>query len=342
MTENQTDLLRKTLEEGGIPDVQALQGLDEPSRAVGIALESQAGRHWLRSLSDLDGELADRLLTFDNDFRTARRDRTLERVIDRASLNAVITHQNSIAAGPAASALWGRLSTNHDQLTDVAIAIVTSDDIEAAENTLYLLVLDLLDLWRLGSDTRSQIARAGLTSSKPSIRSLAAEYLHDNDIASLTESTEVLVLDRDERVRGLAWSAGFRVDPETTFNNATDVLGDESAHLPVRRSALAALGVHLQTSDIVELLALFVTHPEERLALDAANLLYRLHRHPTIATAAVQSPHQSVREIGQLLLDPYRGSPAAGGSRPGDPTTSDIFAKMLRQSGGDDESDMPG
>jgi hypothetical protein len=44
-----------------------------------------------------------------------------------------------------------------------------------------------------------------------------------------------------------------------------------------------------------------------------------------------------VRDIAAFLLDPYRGSPAAGGSRPGDPTNSDIFAEMMRQL--DDRSD---
>ena len=39
-----------------------------------------------------------------------------------------------------------------------------------------------------------------------------------------------------------------------------------------------------------------------------------------------------VREIAEALLDPRRGSPAAGGSRPGDPTrTLDIFKALLER-----------
>jgi hypothetical protein len=38
-----------------------------------------------------------------------------------------------------------------------------------------------------------------------------------------------------------------------------------------------------------------------------------------------------VREIANRLMDPYRGSPAAGGSRPGDPLREDPLMKLLRQ-----------
>lgn len=331
MNERQTDLIRETLNEGELPEIESLERVGDPSDAVAIALGSQVGRRWLRSLRDLDTGLADRLLAIECDFRSTHRDRTLELAVSQASLDALIEHRNAIASGPAASAFWGRLASDHAQLVDTAIAIVTSDDAGAAENTLYLLVLDTLNPWSLETRERALIAQSGLTSNEAAIRSLAAEYLFNNDITSLGELEHALVLDSDERVRGLAWSARFRQSPATTFDAATAILGDESAELPVRRSALAALGTHLPTSDVVDLLTFFVAHPEEQLALDAGNLLHRLHRHPTIATAAAQSPHQSVREIGEFLLDPYRGSPAAGGSRPGDPTTSDIFAEMIRQ-----------
>ena len=89
--------------------------------------------------------------------------------------------------------------------------------------------------------------------------------------------------------------------------------------------------------EIVELLAFFVQHPNEELALDAAGLFYNHHRNPVIAEAALLSPHEQVRDIGTRLMDPYRGSPAAGGSRPGDPTGADVFADMLRKLGEESE-----
>ena len=170
-----------------------------------------------------------------------------------------------------------------------------------------------------------------MASADATTRSLAAEFLFNHDTQALAVLAGQLVYDIDERVRALTWSAGFRTIPDETYAMATAIVSDESADVQVRRSALSALGTHLDTSDVVDLLAFFVLHPSEHLALDAANLMYRLHRQPTIATAAAESPHQRVREIGELLLDPYSGSPAAGGSRPGDPTSTDIFAEMIRQ-----------
>jgi hypothetical protein len=52
--------------------------------------------------------------------------------------------------------------------------------------------------------------------------------------------------------------------------------------------------------------------------------------------AAADSRHEPVRELALFLLDPYRGSPAAGGSRPGDPTAGDIFAELARRLEDDD------
>lgn len=331
MSHDEVETLREALERGGAPPFASLSAFDDPERAVELALETPSGRRWLRGLSDLDSQLAGRLLVFESDFRSQRRDSTLKRAVQAASIDALVTHHVAIAAGAAAVELWARLAVTPDRLTEVAISIVSSADSAAAENTLYLLILDIVDPFALDPQQRATIARAGLAAVGATIRSLAAEYLFDNDVAALAESSERLVFDSDERVRGLAWSAGFRIRPGETLDIATEILGNESADLPARRSALAAVGTHLQTSDVVDLLTFFVAHPSEQLALDAGNLLYRLHRHPIIATAAAESPHQSVREIGQFLLDPYRGSPAAGGSRPGDPTTSDIFAEMMRQ-----------
>ena len=82
-------------------------------------------------------------------------------------------------------------------------------------------------------------------------------------------------------------------------------LGQEQLATPLsrrtllRRSALLALGQALPTEQIAPLLALLVAHPEPGLAEDAADLLWRQHRHPLVAQAAARSPHPAVREIGR-------------------------------------------
>ncbi|MEX2314779.1 MAG: hypothetical protein WD628_03610, partial [Thermomicrobiales bacterium] len=158
-------------------------------------------------------------------------------------------------------------------------------------------------------------------------------YLAEHDPAVLRGSLDRLLADESERVRGVAWEAALRVDRSGTVERAVTLLSDESAPVFVRRSALDALGTVLPTSQLTDLLAYFVVHPDHDLAADAAGLLYRQHRNPITAEAARASPHPDVREIAERLLDPSRGSPAAGGSRPGDPTRSstDIYADMIRQ-----------
>lgn len=342
MSTDRIEAVRQAIERGETPDITSLSELDDPDRTIDLALETPTGRHWLRGLSDLDIALADCLIACESDFRTQRRDNTLACAVQAGSTDALLAHSEALASGPAAASLWTRLAGNPGTLADVATRTIASHNSAAAENTLYLLVLDTMDPFSLGSELRATIARAGLAAAEASIRSLAAEYLFDHDVAALAEPAARLVHDSDERVRGLAWSAGFRAEPDETLEAATGILGDEQVDLQIRRSALAAIGTHLDTHDVVDLLTFFVTHPSEQLALDAGNLLYRLHRHPTIATAALESPHESVREIGQFLLDPYRGSPAAGGSRPGDPTSSDIFAQMLRQTEAPGNDGNPG
>lgn len=331
MSADQTRVIQDALESSEQPTIDHLADIVEREEVVSIAVAHPTGRRWLGGLPDLTADIAGRLLNFEDDFRTSRRDTTLGNVVSTASVADIVGHATAIAAGSAASLLWERLSRDPEGIMGVAMSVVSSDDTTAAENTIYLLILDPIDPYGLGNDRRAAIAEAGLRSRATAVRTLAAEYLFDHNSAVLADAVEQLVRDEDERVRGLAWSAGFRSDPRTTFDLSTSVLGDEHQPLPARRSALAAIGTHLPTSDVVEILSYFVAHPVEELALDAGNLLYRLHRHPTIATAAVESPHQSVREIGAFLLDPYRGSPAAGGSRPGDPTRSDIFAELMRQ-----------
>jgi hypothetical protein len=163
------------------------------------------------------------------------------------------------------------------------------------------------------------------------VRGLAAEHLVAHGPTILVERASALVRDEDERLRGHAWHAFYMRESQRANALALALLGDERTPIPVRRSALVAYGEHLPTSEAADLLVFFVQHPDEALALDAAQLMFRLHRYPTIAMAAAESPHAPVRELALFLLDPYRGSPAAGGSRPGDPTSGDIFAELARR-----------
>ena len=331
MTDDRFERILTALARGEMPVEQNIREADLDESVIETALKSVAGRRWLRTLEDLSLELADRLVGYEEDFRIPRRDRSLDLVVRRASPQVLVEQQATIAASPAASSFWERISKTPDQLVTSAAEVASGPNGAAAENVLYLLVLDPIDPFGISEDRRVAIARAGLQSPETSVRSLAAEYLYDHRPEFLTEIHMTLVHDADERIRALGWSAGMRADTLKAMQLAESILNDETARLDVRRSALAALGTNFSTPDVVDILADQVQNPELDIALDAGNLLYRLHRHPVIATAAAQSPHKDVREIGEFLLDPYRGSPAAGGSRPGDPTGSDVFAELIRQ-----------
>lgn len=299
-------------------------------------LATPDGRRQLRVRADVDQGLADRLLAHEADFRQPRRDHTLALVVQAASDDALVRHAATIAAGPGAAALWERLAARPMVLHEVATVVVAGDDVTAAEATLYLLVLDQLDPWGLGEPGRVGIAIEALRSPHPVVRGLAAEFLAAHAPALLLGRFDELVRDPDERVRGIVWSAALRLARADARDLALAMIGDEWAPLPQRRSALHAAGAALPTSDMLDVLTWLVVHPDPDLATDAANLLLDQHRHPTIAMAAQTSPHANVREIAEYLLDPYRGSPAAGGSRPGDPSradATDIFEDMIRRLG---------
>lgn len=306
--------------------------LDDASRAglVTALLDDARGRRWLRSWPALDARLAERLLAWQDDFSGRRRDASLERVVALAPLDALESHAISLATGPAAAAFWRRLAAEPDRLARAAELVVGVEG--AAEATLYLLVLDPLDEHGLGNDRRIRVAEAALTSRSSAARGAAVEYLADAAPDSVVAALDELVRDDDERVRGIAWLTGLRVDTEGSFERAVALAIDESAPVPHRRSALVAIGMRMPTNVMAGILSAFVVHPDEHLALDAADLLFARHRNPVTAEAARLSPHPRVREIAEALLDPLRGSPAAGGSRPGDPTrTLDIFKALLER-----------
>jgi HEAT repeat protein len=181
---------------------------------------------------------------------------------------------------------------------------------------------------------RGTVAIAALRSSEPSIRGLAAEYVASTDPALMLGSFDEHIRDPSERVRGVTWVAALELARDDAARIAIELVSDDTEPVDVRRSALVAIGTHLPTGDLVDVLALLVVHPDARLAGDAADLLFQRHRHPVVAEAARHSPHERVREIAEYLLDPLRGSPAAGGSRPGGPTRQDassIFSDMIQR-----------
>jgi hypothetical protein len=321
---------------GCAPDHSALATLPDSQReeAIRELLGSQAGRRWLRSNPTLDLHLANTLLGFEDDFRQHRRDGSLAATVAHADRAALREHAAAIAAGPAGYALWRHMAHNREWLVETALSLVTSADAEAAEATLYHLVLDPLDQFSLGHDVRGRIASGALSSPSARVRGTAAEFLAADLPAELLSAFDELVNDPDERVRGIVWTCALQLARADARDLAISTISDESTPVPIRRSALIAAGTHLPTADLIDLLSILVVHPIEELALDAAMLLHDHHRHPAIATAAQNSPHAEVRRIADDLLDPFRGSPAAGGSRPGDPTRADateIFADMLRQ-----------
>ncbi len=188
-------------------------------------------------------------------------------------------------------------------------------------------------------EQRDEIAISILETDIDVARAVAAEYLASASPEMLADRIEQLALDGSPTVRGFAWFSAFRANRAQATAQAFDVLGNESIAVEIRRSALNAAGEILPTDQMIGLLTYFVAHPNADLALDAANLLQRHHRHPEVAIAAAGSPHEEVRQIANRLMDPYRGSPAAGGSRPGDPLRSDPMMELIRQLQEDETED---
>lgn len=332
---NPADILR-AIERGDEPSHAILRGKDAALRRhiVERVAQTPAGRSWLRRDPHLDEATADALLFYRADFRQSRRNASLSRVVERARLDVLLQCADSVAGGPAAIALWNRLSGDTQVLVDVASAAVVSSSVEAAEATLTHLVLDPVNAYSLTETERGSIAKAALRSAEPAIRGLAAEYLSATVPELLLASFEENVRDPSERVRGVTWLAALDLARDDAARIAIDLVYSEAERVAVRRSALIAIGFRLPTNALVDVLSVLVVHPEAQLANDAAELLFNRHRHPVIAEAARHSPHDRVREIAERLLDPNLGSPAAGGSRPRDPTRQDvtaIFSDMIRR-----------
>ena len=139
MTTDQTRSTLAALMNDDIPEIGTLASLEQPEVVVAAALDTPNGRRWLRSLADLPGELAESLLAYEDDFRTQRRDRTLAAIVERVSIDSLLSHAASIVQGAAAHAFWQRVAGLGRDITQVAEALVSGEEPAAPESTLYLL-----------------------------------------------------------------------------------------------------------------------------------------------------------------------------------------------------------
>lgn len=299
-----------------------------------------SGRRWLRArlLAVLEpserAELAERMLGWPEDFDPAHRDPSTGQVVQALSDEAVSTALAWLAGSNAAAALWERLAADgRATLREAALRVLREGTLLARETMLYLLFVSSELARDLSAEDRALILAAALRDPDPQVRGVAAELAAEMCPDLLLTDLDSCLRDGSERVRASAWAVAFSIDPESATERAAELVGDEHAPLAVRRSALLALGEALPTEQIAPLLALLVAHPEPGLAEDAADLLWRLHRHPLVAQAAARSPHPTVREIGERLLHPERGSPAAGGDRPGAPVSGVGFYRRLLELG---------
>jgi hypothetical protein len=317
--------------------LNALEG--EPDDAIERIAVFSEGRRWLRAsvLPILDeraaARLASRLLAWPADFRADRRDRTTPEVARQLSRDALLSSVQLLAGSNAASVYWQRLAElGSDEIIEAALRVMSGADTIARATLLHILLLDPYGPLRLPAEAEQRLLVAALADVDPEIRGLAAELAMEIAPDVLLEAPERHPLDESERLRAAYWSAALAHRPEDATEQATQMVTDETAALDARRSALAAIGEQLRTRQVAPVLAAMVAHPDPVLAGDAADLMWRLHRNPAIAQAAARSPHDPVRELAERLLHPERGSPAAGGSRPGDPTrTTDIYQEMLEQ-----------
>lgn len=301
-------------------------------------LSEAQGRRWLRGrlLPALEGddaaELAGLLLPFRDDFSAAHRDSTTAAVVQSLRLDDLAERAAFWAGSNAAAAFWQRVALNRPaRIAEIARRVLAEAEPAARETTLLLLLLDPYSDVRLTGSERLELLLAALADPEEHVRGLAADALADDAPQHLASQLHTLILDPSERVRTAAWDAAFADDFESTRDAALNLLADASAPLDARRTALVALSSVLSTPEIAPVLEAVVVHPEGALAEVAADLLWSYHRSPSIALAAAESPHQSVREAARRLLHPETGSPAAGGSRPGAPNRShEIYTEMLK------------
>jgi len=230
-----------------------------------------------------------------------------------------LDHAEWLAGSNAALALWERLGTEGlSVLVTVALRVLRRGTPQARETVLTLLVADPTREVVLPRWAKRALLMVALADPDAVVRGLAAETAATQLPELLLPAWRAWVRDQSQRVRRATWAVvlGRRSDAVPA---AQELLTEEGAPAPVRADALWALGQTLSTSEFAPILAACIQHPARELAEVAAELLWTQHRHPLPAQAALNSPHASVQAIGEWLLHPQRGSPAAGGGRPGMP-----------------------
>lgn len=311
-------------------------GWDRHREIVDAALTDPAVRRWARghlvSLlpDEAAGELGSRLLEWTEDFSSARRDRTTGQLIARVPDELLPAHLHDLAASNAASALWERIAADGpDQVKVAALDVLSNAGAPARETTLHVLVLDPYGAQLLGREAQDELLALALDDADPEIRGLAAEVIAADMPELILGRWDSAPLDGSERVRTAFWQAAVVHHPEAAFDHASALVLDSQKEHGPRRSALIAVGEWTSTRRMAPLLQALLRGEDEVLAGDAAQLMWRHHRAPDIANAAAESRFEPVRELAERLLHPELGSPAAGGSRPGDPTrTGELFDRI--------------
>ncbi|MCX2728144.1 hypothetical protein OO015_11650 [Thermomicrobium sp. 4228-Ro] len=289
------------------------------------ALATAAGRRWLRRtvLPALPASeaalLAAALLAYRDDFLSWRRDRSTWTVIERLDREALLANVDWLAGSNAALALWARLMEEGTAtLVTAALRVLRQGTRIARETALTLLLADPTRERELPAGAERALLAIALADPDDVIRGLAVEIAAQRVPDLVLPHWRRWVLDASRRARRATWRSVLRADP-LAREQALALMYNERLPADVRSDALWALAQVMTTAEIAPLLAAAVVDSARELAEVAADLLWTQHRHPLPAQAALESPHPAVRRVGEHLLDPRRGSPAAGGARPGMP-----------------------
>ena len=293
--------------------------------AIGQALATPEGRRWLRRtvLPALPaGEaalLAAALLAYRDDFLSQRRDRSTWTVIERLDREVLLANVDWLAGSNAALALWARLMQEGTAtLVTAALRVLRQGTPTARETALTLLLADPTRELELPAGAERALLTVALADPDDAIRGLAVEIAAQRVPDLILPYWRHWVLDTSRRARRAVWRRVLRIDP-LAREQALILVHSVRVPADVRSDALWALAQVMTTPEIAPLLAAAVVDSAYELAEVAADLLWTQHRHPLPAQAALESPHPAVRRVGEHLLDPRRGSPAAGGARPGMP-----------------------
>jgi hypothetical protein len=338
---NEEDRLLRIIKTGESSEQEALAddiaaSWDSFCKTVARVLADESVRRWSRAFllqrltSDQSATLAERLLQWPDDYRAERRDRSTANVVAVLSGQQIHRFLLELSASNCALALWERIAQHGSEaIMSASAEIFRSGAALARETTLHMLVLDPYGPEYLSNEQQDELLIWALDDDDAEIRGLAAEVIAAEKSEVLLERWEEAPRDDSERVRMAFWRAALAYSPDDALEAAGALLLDWSEPHEARRTALLALGENVSTRSIAPLLSSILSGNDESLAEDAAELMWRHHRAPDIANAASDSKFESVRDLGNRLLHPEMGSPAAGGSRPGDPTrTTDIFQQI--------------